>query len=352
MNTKLHSSPRLPAEWEPQSFLQLTFPHANSDWEILLEEAVACFVDIVNSAARFQPVLVVCDDMESVRSQFAETKNIYFAEAPSNDTWARDHGGITLIEDGKPVIHDYIFNGWGKKFDAGLDNQITLTLFQKGIFQNCELKSFDFVLEGGSIESDGKGCILTTTECLLEKNRNPQYSKEEIENILKDHLGAEKVLWLDHGFLAGDDTDSHIDTLARFCDENTIAYVGCHDPEDEHYEALRQMKRQLQQFTAPHGKPYRLVELPFPDACYDADGNRLPATYANFTIINGAVLVPVYDLPQDHLALEILKACFPEREIIPVNCKVLIEWHGSLHCVTMQYPEQVKLKRMKNNDER
>lgn len=335
---------RLPAEWEPQSFLQLTFPHPNSDWEILLAEATSCFVDIVNAAARFQPVLVVCDDVERVRSYFDNTTNIYFTEAPSNDTWARDHGGITVIEDGKPVIQDYIFNGWGNKFEAGLDNQITPKLVRNGVFRNVELKSFNFVLEGGSIESDGRGTILTTTDCLLEKNRNPQYSQAEIENRIKENFGAEKVLWLDHGYLAGDDTDSHIDTLARFCDENTIAYVGCHDPEDEHFEALRQMKKQLQQFTNAKDKPYRLVELPFPDACFDEEGNRLPATYANFTIINGAVLVPVYELPQDQQALEILKECFPERKIIPVNCRVLIEWHGSLHCVTMQYPEQVKLK--------
>jgi len=335
---------RLPAEWEPQSFLQVTFPHANSDWETLLEEAVPCFIDIVNAVARFQPVLVICDDKERGRSYFPENNNIRFVEAPSNDTWARDHGGITVIKNGKPIVQDYIFNGWGKKFDARLDNQITPILFQKGVFQNGELESFDFVLEGGSIESDGKGTILTTTECLLEENRNPQFTQEEIEDLLKQNFGAKKVLWLNHGYLAGDDTDSHIDTLARFCDENTIAYVGCHDPEDEHYESLRQMKKQLQQFTNPEEKPYKLVELPFPDACFDEDGNRLPATYANFTIINGAVLVPVYELPQDQQALEILKECFPEREIIPVNCRILIEWHGSLHCVTMQYPEQVKLK--------
>ncbi len=340
---KIQNIKRLPAEWELQSFMQLTFPHSNSDWDYLLEEATACFVDIANAAAHFQPVLVVCDDITRVNSYFENTRNIHFVEALSNDTWARDHGGITIIENGKALVQNYIFNGWGKKFEAGLDNQITLTLFEKGVLQNCELESFDLVLEGGSIESDGRGTILTTSECLLEKNRNPQYSKLEIENLVKENFGAQKVLWLDYGSLAGDDTDSHIDTLARFCDENTIAYVGCHDPEDEHFEALRQMKNQLKQFTKITGEPYRLVELPLPDACYDDEGNRLPATYANFTIINRAVLVPVYGLPQDTAAVEILKECFPEREIIPVNCRVLIEEHGSLHCVTMQYPEPVKL---------
>ncbi len=344
MIDKNKSSFRLPAEWEKQSFLQFTFPHANSDWAYLLDEATTCFVEIITAAARYQPVLVVCDDANRVRSFFVNAKNILFTEAPSNDTWARDHGGITVFKNGNAVVQDYVFNGWGKKFEAGLDNQITPSLFKKGLIHNCKLQSFDFVLEGGSIESDGRGTILTTTECLLEKNRNPQYSQQEIEDLLKKNLGAEKVLWLDHGFLAGDDTDSHIDTLARFCDERTIAFVSCNDENDEHFDALHKMKLQLKNFTNADGQPYRLIELPFADPCFDEDGNRLPATYANFTIINGAVLVPVYGLPQDKIALEKLAGCFPKREIIPVNCRVLIEQHGSLHCITMQYPEPVKLK--------
>ena len=333
----------LPAEWEKQSFLQLTFPHRNSDWEYLLNEVTSCFVEIIKTTALFQDVFVVCDDVEHVKSFFTSTKNIWFVQADSNDTWARDHGGITVIEDGDAVVHDYIFNGWGAKFDATLDTQITKKLFEKGAVTNCYLKSFDFVLEGGSIESDGQGTILTTAECLLSKNRNEKFSKAEIENQMKVNFGATRVLWLNSGYLAGDDTDSHIDTLARFCDAKTIAFVGCENQEDEHFEALQQMKKELLQLTDIEGKPYKLVELPMPDACFDEDGNRLPATYANFTIINGAVLVPVYGVLQDEKALEILQQCFPDRKIIGINCRVLIEQHGSLHCVTMQYPEQVKL---------
>ncbi len=343
-DTTAKATRRLPAEWEPQSFLQLTFPHANSDWEYMLDEATRCFVDIIDAARPYQQVLVVCDDIKRVRSFFNDTENLCFTEAPLNDTWARDHGGITVLEAGKAIVQDYIFNGWGNKFEAGLDNQITSQLFNQRLLQNCSLESFDFVLEGGSIESDGKGTILTTSDCLLEKNRNPHYSKQEIENILLTNFGAERVLWLDNGYLAGDDTDSHIDTLARLCNEDTIAYVGCNHPEDEHYDALQKMKLELQQLQKADGTPYRLVELPFPDACFDSEGNRLPATYANFTIINKAVLVPVYGVSQDEDAVEILASCFPERKIIPVNCRVLIEQHGSLHCVTMQYPEAVKLK--------
>jgi agmatine/peptidylarginine deiminase len=201
------------------------------------------------------------------------------------------------------------------------------------------------VLEGGSLESDGKGTILTTSECLLSKNRNEHLSKVQIEQHLKENFGAERILWLNHGYLAGDDTDSHIDTLARFCDDKTIVYVGCEDQEDEHFEALRQMKKELQQFRDFEGNPYKLIEVPLPDACFDTDGNRLPATYANFTIINGAVLVPVYGVSQDKTAMEILQGCFPDRKVIGVNCRILIEQHGSLHCVTMQYHEQVKLNK-------
>jgi len=200
-------------------------------------------------------------------------------------------------------------------------------------------------LEGGSLESEGKGTILTTSACLLSKNRNEHLSKVQIELLLKENFGTERVLWLNHGYLAGDDTDSHIDTLARFCDEKTIVFVGCENPEDEHFDALQQMKKELQKFKDFEGNAYKLVELPMPDACFDTDGNRLPATYANFTIVNNAVLVPVYGVSQDEYALKIVQNCFPRKKIIGVNCRVLIEQHGSLHCVTMQYPEPVKLKK-------
>ena len=336
---------KLPAEWEKQSFLQLTFPHPESDWNYLLNEVSSCFAEIIETAARFQNVLVVCDDIKRVQSYFKTTQNVYFTDIESNDTWTRDHGGITVLENGEAVIYDYVFNGWGNKFDAQLDNQITKQLFEKGVFKNCKLITSEFILEGGSVESDGKGTILTTTTCLLSENRNRNKSKSDIEKVFKTDFGCDRILWLENGYLAGDDTDSHIDTLARFCDENTIAYVGCDNQDDEHFEALQKMKAELSNFKNFNGLPYKLVELPFPDACFDNEGNRLPATYANFTIINDAVLVPVYGLPQDKPALEILQGCFPGKEIIGINCRVLIEQHGSLHCVTMQFPHQVKLNK-------
>lgn len=333
---------RLPAEWEPQSAVQLTFPHKNTDWADVLDEVLPCFVEIAKNISRFQRVLIVCNNLEETRVLFQETDlhNFSWVEAPSNDTWARDHGAITVEENGKPILLDFVFNGWGLKFPADKDNRITAHLYSKGVF-DAEIRPGGIVLEGGALESDGLGTLLTTSECMLSPNRNPHLNREQIETYLKDCFGLQRVLWLDHGYLAGDDTDSHIDTLARFCSADTIAYVQCTDASDEHFEALQKMEAELRQFKTLKGAPYHLVPLPWPDACFDDDGNRLPATYANFLIINGAVLVPTYQVPQDAEALRIIKTIFPDREIIGIDCSALILQHGSLHCVTIQYPINV-----------
>ena len=338
------SNRRLPAEWEPQRLVQFTFPHRQGDWAYMYEEVVDCFVHLINTTAHYVPVLVVCESAKDMADYFtAETKHaILFAQQPSNDTWARDHGAITVLEDGEPLLLDFTFNGWGQKFDAGLDNIISLGLHAQGIFRD-DLQTLPFVLEGGALESDGQGTLLTTSECLLSPYRNPKMDKQQIEDYLKEVFGLQQVLWLDHGYLSGDDTDSHIDTLARLCDEQTIAYVKCDDPEDEHYEALKEMEAQLQTFRTLKNEPYKLVALPWPDACHDEEGQRLPATYANFLITNGAVLVPTYGVKQDDKALAVLRTCFPDREVVGVNCRPLIDQHGSLHCVTMQYPENVTI---------
>ena len=339
----MQTTVRFPAEWEQQSIVQITFPHHNSDWSDMLEEVIPCFVDIIAQASRFQKVLVVCEDMHWVRAylQNISLENVTLVEIPSNDTWARDHGGITVIENGSLVILDFIFNGWGNKFIADKDNLITTELVRRGVLRPHTIRSLDYVLEGGALETDGKGTLLTTAECLLNPNRNPQYSKEETEDFLREWLGIDRVLWLHHGYLAGDDTDSHIDTLARFTDEHTIAYVHCAVTSDEHYEALKRMEEELRSFRQKDGTPYKLVALPMPEACYSHNNERLPATYANFLIINDAVLVPVYGVPQDEEALTILQTCFPSRQIIGINCRLLIEQHGSLHCVTMQYSDHL-----------
>jgi agmatine deiminase len=332
----------LPPEWAKQQFVQLTWPHPATDWADMLDEVNACFGDIAAAVTRFQNLLIVCAKAADVRPWLhaADLNRITFAEIKSDDTWARDHGGITVFEDGKRVIYDFCFNGWGKKFDAGNDNLITKTLFGQGFFdadteyRNCN----DFVLEGGSFESDGSGTLLTTSACLLSANRNV-LTRAEIETRLKEYFGLKRILWLEHGYLAGDDTDSHVDTLARFCDEQTIAYVKCEDTRDEHYNELKLMEAELQQFLTQEGKPYKLIDLPMAEAVYDG-GDRLPATYANFLIINDAVLVPTYNSELDVKAIKKLELAFPGREMIGINCLPLIKQHGSLHCVTMQYPDK------------
>ena len=334
----------LPAEWATQSGIQLTWPDTQTDWAPVLDEVLPVYEQMAREILAREKLLVVCRDKRELPS-FLQEKNdqLIVCEMPVNDTWARDHAAITVIENEKPVLLNFRFNGWGMKFAANHDNQITPNLHRQGAFASgVPMRDFSyFTLEGGGIESNGAGCILTTSECLLSKNRNENLSKAEIEFLLKKTLHAEKILWLDHGFLEGDDTDSHIDTLARFCNENTIAYVACDDESDLHFEALQKMKSQLEALTDQNGQPFQLVALPFPDAIIDEDGQRLPATYANFLILNKAVLFPVYEVSQDKQALEIMKQLFPEHEIIPVDSRPLIKQHGSVHCISMQFPEGV-----------
>ena len=331
---------RLCAEWEEQEFVQLVFPHKDTDWLEYLDDAIKTFVDIAKTIQRYQKVLIVANDLSYVKSLFANKRNLSFIKLPSNDTWSRDFGGITVEQENKRYILDFKFNAWGKKFEYDKDNQITKKLKLKGLLKNYGHQSINFVLEGGAIESNGSGVLLTTTQCLLEENRNPKLSKKQIEKHLVQYFGLKKVLWLDHGYLAGDDTDSHIDTLARFVSNDTIVYQSCDDKDDEHYEELSKMEMQLKSFRNIDGKAFKLVPLPWIEAKYDQD-DRLPATYANFLIINKAVLVPTYKDKNDKKALEIFKKIFPKRDIIDIDCTTLIRQHGSLHCVTMQYPKGV-----------
>ncbi len=329
-----------PPEWLPQRFVQLTWPHAGTDWAYMLDRVCACFVRIAREIALREDLLIVCHNEREVRRQLGNAvppERVRTVELSYNDTWARDHGGITVLEEGKRKVLDFKFNGWGMKYASDKDNLITRQLFDKGIFPSDTSYSdqLDFVLEGGSIESDGKGTLLTTAECLLADNRNGLH-REAIEDRLKKSLGVQRVLWLHHGHLAGDDTDGHIDTLARFCPDDTIAYVQCTDPADEHHRALRMMEDELKSFRTPDGKPYRLLPLPMADAI--CEGNkRLPATYANFLIINGAVLFPTYGSPKDKVAGRQLQKAFADRQIVGIDCRPLIRQGGSLHCVTMHY---------------
>ncbi len=326
---------RMPAEWEKQKAVLLSFPHKNSDWSDNLNSALSVFVKIAQAIAYKESVYIVCDDKQMIKDLFCSTNNMSFIELPTNDTWTRDYGVITIEDDGETKFLDFTFDGWGGKFDAHLDNDVNKALQQKGYFGTTPFETVEFVFEGGSIESDGEGTILTTSECLCNPNRNGGLTKETIEAKLTEYLGAKRFLWLDHGYLAGDDTDSHIDTLARFVNSNTIVYVKCDDKNDEHYEALKAMEKQLREFTTVDNKPYNLVALPMTKAIYK-DGIRLPATYANFLITNHALIYPTYDDEADKIVGDIFKELFSNLEIIPINCLRLIEQGGSLHCSTMQ----------------
>lgn len=339
------SSTYLPAEWHEQSAVQLTWPHSNTDWQPILEDVTRCYIDMAKAIASRERLIIVTPNPEEVEQLLANNlpdesmQRISFCLAPTNDTWARDHGFITLLSPNGPRLLDFKFNGWGEKFAADLDNCICRRMAEQNIFKGDYEDHLDFVLEGGSIESDGKGTILTTSHCLLAPHRNQPLSQAQIEARLLDALHAKRILWLDHGYLAGDDTDSHIDTLARLCPDDTIAYVQCLDKDDEHYTELSLMEAQLQEFRTTEGKPYRLVPLPMAKPAYDEDGTRLPATYANFLVINGAVLMPTYGEPATDLKAEQqLRLAFPNHDIIGIDCQPLIIQHGSLHCCTMQFP--------------
>ena len=337
---------RLPAEWEPQSGVLLTWPHPGTDWAPVLSRVEPVFVRIGREVTRFERRLGACHDEDRrahVAARLAEAdvdlSRVVLAVVPSDDTWARDHGPITVYRGGRPAVLDYVFNGWGGKFEATLDDQIPSRLAGCGVFGHAACEVQDLVLEGGSIEVDGGGTLLTTRQCLLNPNRNPGLGQAEIEARLRTALGVTRFLWLSHGHLEGDDTDSHVDTLARLCDPRTIAYQSCDDRADPHHENLAAMAEELRAFRTAGGDPYRLLPLPWPRPCLAEDGRRLPATYANFLIVNDAVLVPTYDDPADRHALARLEDVFPDREIVGVPCRALVEQGGSLHCLTMQLPE-------------
>lgn len=345
----------LPAEWARQSGVQLTWPHKETDWAPILKEVTECYVHMALEISLRERLIIVTPEPESVERLLGERlpkralENVSLCRIGTNDTWARDHGFITLQTNMGHLLLDFQFNGWGRKFPAELDNQICRRMMEQGVLNGQYEDHLDFVLEGGSIESDGQGTILTTSQCLLAPNRNQPLTKDEIEERLKRYLRAERILWLDYGYLAGDDTDSHIDTLARLCPGDTIAYVQCQDEDDEHYEELRRMEEQIQTFRTLDNRPYRLIPLPMAKAVYEEvenegdgkmRGQRLPATYANFLVINGAVLMPTYrDAERDELARRQLQLAFPRHEMVPIDCRILIEQHGSLHCCTMQFPQ-------------
>jgi agmatine deiminase len=340
--------PHLPPEWAPQSGVMLTWPHAHSDWAEDLGAIEAVYIAIAREVSAHERVLIACYDedhrktvMRQLATAGADMQHIALHVAASNDTWARDHGPITVNINGEWRLLDFRFNGWGGKYAHALDNAITQRLHTAEAFGATRLEAVDLVLEGGSIEVDGEGTLLATTRCLLAANRNPGLDQRELENHLRQRLGVERILWLQHGEIPGDDTDGHIDTLARFCDAHTIAYVTSEQPQDTCYAELKAMAQQLESFRSTIGEPYHLVPLPSPAPIHDSHGKRLPATYANFAIINDAVLVPTYNDAADEQARARLASCFPRRKLVTIDARALIRQYGSVHCALMQLPAGV-----------
>lgn len=340
-------SPRplyLPAEWQAQSAVVIAWPHAGTDWAVRLASVESTYHALVHAIVRFQTVLICVPDGDvqaqanAVLGELATSPRLRFVHCPYDDTWLRDSGPITLLGDGGPLLLDFRFTGWGGKYQASQDDRLVSELIAHGVFAAHRHQSIDFALEGGAIESDGEGSILSTWHCLHQ--RHPTRSREEITAALCHSLHAQRVLWLEHGYLQGDDTDAHIDTLARFAPDGGIVYQACDDARDVHASELAAMANELAALRAGNGKPYRLFALPWPRPIHDA-GRRLAASYANYLVLNGAVLVPAYDDPADASAARIIASAHPGREIVQVPCRPLIWQNGSLHCITMQIPEGV-----------
>ena len=334
---------RLPAEWEPQAGVLLAWPHAETDWAERLADVETTCAALARSIARFERVLICVADAD-VRARAErllagiDARRCHFVDIEYDDTWLRDSGPLTLRDDTRFVLADFRFTGWGGKFRAQRDDVLIGGLMAREIFRNAEHRRVDWALEGGAIESDGKGTLLTTWRCLHQ--RHPELSREQMTRLLCDKLAAQRVLWLERGYLQGDDTDAHIDTLARFAPDDAIVFQACDDPHDAHHAELGAMRDELAALRTADGRPYRLHALPWAAPILD-DGRRLAASYANYLIINDAVLVPAYGDVADAQAARVIAVAHPGREVIAVPCRPLIWQNGSLHCMTMQLPQGV-----------
>lgn len=331
---------RFPAEWERHGVVMMSWPHSATDWSYMLESVRECYVNIINAIVESgEKVLLIGPEEEM--SALSLPEGVFKISEETNDTWIRDYGPLTLTDKTGFRLLDFRFNGWGLKFAANFDNQVNRRLGERMVYDRMPENCKDLVFEGGSIESDGCGTLLTTEYCLMAPNRNEPMTRDEIEQTLLSRLHARKLLWVTHGGLSGDDTDGHVDTLCRLAPGNTIVYTGCQDADDEHYTSLQAMAEELRSFTNADGKPFNLIELPLPDAIFDEEGLRLPATYANYLVLEHSVLLPTYNQPmKDKLAEDMLRIVFPERKIIGIDCRALIQQHGSLHCATMQIPTE------------
>lgn len=314
---------RLPAQWEEQESTLIALPFKGSDWSPYLNEALFAFKDFIKTISKFQKVILLCKELKEAKTLLEGVKNIEFLKADYDDTWIRDYGPIDAVDEGGLFSYDFKFNAWGDKFQSSKDDKIVSFLYEKG-FLKGRCKRVEFILEGGSIDSNGDGYLLTTSKCLLNQNRNSTFTKDEIEEKLTSLFGLKKLFWLENGHLMGDDTDAHIDTLARFINKNTIVYQMC-NKDDIHYEGLKKLENELKAL------PFKLLKLPLPSEVLFED-KRLPATYINFLFVNGALIVPTYGAKEDELALSLLQKTVPNLNVVGVDAKVFIRQNGSLHC--------------------
>jgi agmatine/peptidylarginine deiminase len=334
---------RFPAEWEPQSAVLLAWPHADTDWADRLGDVEETYIALIAAIVR-QARAIVCvadEDLQTyaearLRSARVDLSRVRFVEVEYDDTWLRDSGPITLRTDDGFRLLDFRFTGWGGKFEASRDDRLVERLFEQGVFEHATRHPIDFALEGGAIDTDGNGTLLTTWQCLHE--RHPDLDRDTLGDKLSGYLQQDRVLWLDHGYLEGDDTDAHIDTLARFAPGDAIVFQACDDPSDSHHAELRAMGDEIAALRTREGKPYRLFPLPWAQPILDG-GRRLAASYANFLIVDGAVLMPAYGDPADAAAVAVLEKAYPGRDVVQVPCRPLIWQNGSLHCITMQLPQ-------------
>ena len=333
---------RLPAEWEPQAAVIIAWPCVGTDWAPRLPRIETAYVALAAAIVRFEPVLVcvadvsVCERATRLLADAgADMGRLRFVEVAYDDTWLRDSGPLTLTDGSALRLVDFRFTGWGGKFAAGHDDRLIEALIARGVLRAAEHRRIDWALEGGAIESDGNGTILTTWRCLHQ--RHPQMARDEMSTMLKNSLGAKRVLWLDHGYLQGDDTDAHIDTLARFAPDDAIVLQTCDDPTDPHYDELARMHEEIANLRTADGRAYRLYPLPWPRAIVD-DGRRLASSYANYLIVNDGVVMPAYGDAADARAADVVAAAHPRREVVVVDARPLIWQNGSVHCLTMQLP--------------
>jgi agmatine deiminase len=334
---------RMPAEWEPQTAVWLSWPHKRASWPGFFRPIPYKFAEIVATISRFEEVRInIAKPLQKrawslIEKTNADLSKITFYDHPTNDAWCRDHGPIFVKNDktSEVALTDWEYNAWGGKYPPyDKDNEIPPSIAEKVGLRRFEKK---MVLEGGSIDVNGAGLLLTTEACLLHKNRNPNLTKEQIEQNLRDYLGVHTILWLGDGII-GDDTDGHIDDLSRFFREDGIVTVVETNKRDKNHKILQENLERLYALRTPAKKKFKIVELPMPKPSF-CDGQQLPASYANFLIINGAVLMPAFRQPKkDDEALEVLADCFRGREIIPIDCLDLVWGLGTLHCISQQQP--------------